>query len=91
MIAHRYFSEVWCVDFEFHAPPGERPQPICMVAREWYSGKTISLWGVELRSLSKSPFDVGNNALFVAYYASAEIGCFHALGWELPVNTTALS
>ena len=29
------FPRVWLVDFEFHAPGGERPEPICMVAREW--------------------------------------------------------
>jgi DNA polymerase I len=24
--------------------------------------------------------------LFVAYYASAELGCFKALGWPMPVR-----
>jgi len=28
------FREVWCVDFEFGAPPGERPNPRCLVAQE---------------------------------------------------------
>ncbi len=28
------FAQVWMVDFEFKADPGERPYPICLVARE---------------------------------------------------------
>ena len=38
------FREVWAVDFEFVAPPGERPTPVCLVARELKSGRTIRLW-----------------------------------------------
>jgi hypothetical protein len=26
------FQEVWAVDFEFIANPGERPAPVCMLA-----------------------------------------------------------
>ena len=40
----------------------------------------------ELESLEQAPFPVGENALFVCYYASAELGCFLALGWELPAR-----
>ena len=29
------YDQVWCVDFEFSAPRGERPTPGCMVAREY--------------------------------------------------------
>ena len=43
--ALHYYREIWLVDFEFRAPPGERPEPLCMVAREWRSGRTIRLWG----------------------------------------------
>ena len=32
------FREVWLADFEFSAPPGERPLPVCLVAREFRSG-----------------------------------------------------
>ena len=28
--------------------------------------------------------------MFVAYYASAELGCFHALGWQPPANVLDL-
>jgi hypothetical protein len=30
------------------------------------------------------PYSTGPNSLFVAYYASAEIGCHLALGWPVP-------
>jgi hypothetical protein len=33
------YCQAWCVDFEFGAPPGERPSPICMVARELRTGR----------------------------------------------------
>ena len=42
------YREVWAVDFEFMAPPGERPDPVCLVARELKSGKTIGFGGTSL-------------------------------------------
>lgn len=36
--------------------------------------------------MSAAPFSTGTDALFVAYYASAEMDCFTALGWEYPAN-----
>jgi DNA polymerase-1 len=77
-------KEAWAVDFEFIAPNGCRTTPVCMVALELLSGKVIRLWADELNALSQAPFDTGPRTVFVAYYASAEIGCFFALGWELP-------
>jgi DNA polymerase-1 len=78
------YEQVWAVDFEFTAPPGERPRPICMVALELRSGEIIRMWEEELSALTTAPFDTGPLSLFVAYFASAEISCFLALGWELP-------
>lgn len=81
-----YFDQVWCVDFEFCAPPGERPQVICMVAIELHTGQKISLWYDELYSLSQPPFRIDDKSLFVAYYASAEMSCFLSLGWGKPTH-----
>jgi DNA polymerase I len=78
------FTEVWLVDFEFRAPDGERPDPHTLVAREWRSGKLVRLCGKQLRQLSKPPYRTDKDALFVAYYASAELGCHLALGWPMP-------
>jgi len=79
-----FFEAVWLVDFEFNAQPGDRPSPVCMVAREHRSGRLLRLWADELRELPHPPFSTGPDTLFVAYYASAELGCFQALGWPMP-------
>ena len=57
-----------------------------MVARELRSGRTLRLWQHELEALPRAPFDTGPDSLLVAFYASAEIGCFLALGWPVPEN-----
>ena len=77
------FDRVVLVDFEFRQLPGERPQPWCVVAREWRSGHTIRHW-LPGEARSHSPYPVDRNTLFVAYYSSAELGCHLALGWPLP-------
>jgi DNA polymerase-1 len=84
------FSQVWCVDFEYRADAGERPWPVCMVARELSTGCELRLWRDELLALSRAPFDLGPDALFVAYFASAELGCFLELGWPFPQNVLDL-
>lgn len=84
------FRHVWLVDFEFHQPPGERPSPLCVVAHDAATGRQISLWQEDLVRLGGPPYSVDGDCLFVAYYASAEIGCHLALGWSLPHNTLDL-
>jgi hypothetical protein len=86
------FRHVVVVDFEFelggHASfeeagrSGERPRPVCLFARELHSGQSWRLFRGELGS--QPPFPTGPDSVFVAYYASAELGCFKALGWEPP-------
>jgi DNA polymerase I len=78
------FREVWAVDFEFTAPPGERPTPVCLVARELKSGKTIRLWKDQFGPVP--PYSIDPASLFIAYYASAELGCHLALGWPMPAR-----
>jgi DNA polymerase I len=85
-IGTRAFSAVWLVDFEFHAPLGERQDPICMVAYELGLKEKVRMWADELKALSAPPFPVDRDSLFVAYYASAELGCFKFLNWVMPVN-----
>jgi hypothetical protein len=80
------FRQIWCVDYEYFAGPGERPLPVCLVAREYRTGETIRLWQDELLGRKEPPYPVGKDILFVAYYASAEIGCHLALGWPVPVH-----
>src|SRR4051794_21024303 len=84
------FRRVWLVDFEFQNPPGELPRPICMVAKEFWTGETRRLWRDELLALRTAPFDTGGDAVLVAYLASAELGCFMELGWSLPQHVLDL-
>lgn len=83
------FSEVWVVDFEFRAAPGELPEPVCLVAHEIHSGKRLQLWEDELKT-RPCPYSTGPGSVVVAYYASAEMGCHLALGWPLPANVLDL-
>jgi len=78
------FREVWLLDTEFRAPPGENPTPVCLAAREYFSGREVVLWRDELVRLRAPPFDIGPDSLTVCYFASAEIGTFLALGWPAP-------
>lgn len=78
------YREVWLVDFEFSAPPGERPDPVCLAARELRSGRTLRLWQDELWDRRTPPYPTGPDVLFVAYFASAELGCHLALEWPMP-------
>lgn len=78
------YREVWALDFEFISEPGALPVPVCMVARELRSGRLLRLWQDELGSFP--PFRTDEQALFVSYYASAEVGCFLALGWPVPAR-----
>lgn len=80
------FDEVWLVDFEFGAVDGDPPAVHCMVAVEFFSGAVFRMWADELQARREAPFSVGPRSLFVAYYASAELGCFFTLGWPLPVR-----
>lgn len=84
------FREVWCIDFEIYAPPGERPDPLCVVAQEFNGGREIRLWQDEMRKLAAAPYSVSRDSLIVAYYAAAEMGCHLALGWPVPFNVLDL-
>jgi DNA polymerase I len=88
------FRHIVVADFEFefggHATfeeasrSGERPRPVCLVAKELHSGQEWRIWRDEFRA--QPPFPTGPDSLFVAYYASAELGCFRALNWPKPAN-----
>ena len=80
--------EVWVVDFEYMSNPGERPQPVCVVSREIKSGETKSVWleGSTAGDLRSPPYPTGKDALFISFYAPAEMSCHLALGWSMPAN-----
>ena len=71
------FRELVAVDFEFIATAGNRPTPVCLVARELRSGRRFRLWQNQFGAAP--PYAGGPDVLFVAYYASAELGCYRTL------------
>jgi DNA polymerase-1 len=92
MNAPSFPEGIYLVDFEFYPArnrEGNSPAPVCMVVREWPSGITRRHWQADLQQMS-APFPTNNAALCVAYYASAEMDCFHVLGWAPPANVLDL-
>jgi hypothetical protein len=70
--------------FEEASRSGERPRPKCVVAKELRTRQTWRIWHTERGS--RPPFPIGRDTLVIAYYASAELGCFRAWGWPNPAN-----
>jgi DNA polymerase family A len=83
------FENPVAVDFEFEfgghksleeaSRSGERPRPVCMVAKHLRTGQTWRIWLGEFGPQLPFPIDV-----LIAFYASAELGCFRALGLPFP-------
>jgi hypothetical protein len=71
-------------EFEFCGRDGNRPRPVCMVAKDLRSGQEWRIWRGEFPP--RPPFPTGPDAVFVAFVASAELGCFRALGWPMPAR-----
>ena len=93
MDALNFPDGIYLVDFEFHPARGREgnpPVPVCMVVREWPSGRTTRHWQDDLKSMATAPFPTGDKALCVAFYASAEMDCFEVLGWTLPAHVLDL-
>ena len=82
----QHFDRILAVDFEFQADDGEVPVPSALCAYEVLTGEEYQYRGSELRRMRKAPFDVGERTLFVCHYAPAELGCFEALGWPMPLR-----
>jgi DNA polymerase-1 len=92
-LSSQFPGGIYAVDFEFHPKngvDGNLPEPVCMVAHNLLTEQTLHVWRDELIMLDKAPFPTDESALFVAYYSSADIGCFLALGWPLPTRVLDL-
>src|SRR5262245_29400836 len=76
------FREIVLADCEFAVTPGNRPVPVCLVAHELRSGRRFRVWRDQFGPAP--PYATGPDVLFVAYYASAELGCYRVLGWPMP-------
>ena len=82
------FREIWAVDFEYEARPGENPEPVCLVGWELRAGRKVRLWRDQFGPTA--PYPTSADVLFLAYYASAEIGCHLALRWRTPARVLDL-
>lgn len=76
------FREIVLIDFEFQASVGGQQIPVCCVAHEVHSGRAFRIWQDEFGKAP--PYANGPDVLTVAYYSSAEWGCYRALGWQMP-------
>jgi hypothetical protein len=79
----RNFGTIVVCDFEYEVADGGLPNVLCMVAYVLDEGlrhvRTVRQWRGEFGSAP--PFDIGPNALFVAYSAWAEMTAFITLQW----------
>ncbi|MBN2065415.1 MAG: DNA polymerase I [Candidatus Thermoplasmatota archaeon] len=76
------FENIVIVDYEFRGGDGNTQNPICYVALDVNSGATISHWITEKDTAPSYPID--DKTLFIAYYASAELGCHYSLNFKIP-------
>jgi DNA polymerase family A len=77
------YTQVICIDFEFYQPDGERPLPLCMATHELFSGQSQATWLLDAAP-SGPAWPCTPNILVVGFYASAELSCYLAQGWEFP-------
>ena len=81
-----HFTSVVVADFEYEASDGDLPNVLCVVAHELDENlqhvRTIRQWRGEFGK--EPPFDIGDDTVFVAYSAWAELTCFLVLGWKFP-------
>lgn len=75
------YQHIWVCDTEFLAQPGEIPKPICLVAHDLVTGELVKTW---LEEGAFNPPFYDEASLFVAFYASAEMGIISSLGWPRP-------
>jgi hypothetical protein len=88
--ALEHFHWLWHVDFEYRQDSNHLPVPVSMCAIEQRTGRRIEMERDELLRCRRAPFDVGDDAVMIAYSANAELGCFEALGWPHPKNVLDL-
>ena len=77
------FTAIYVVDYEFYGSNGDTQIPICYASKNLYTNETVSHWidGTE----TKPSYSTDDKTLFIAYAASAEIGCHIPLGFDIPL------
>ena len=82
------FAHVISHDFEFLPDANGISRVVCGVFKDLRTGKLHRLWEGDFGP--SPPFPVDDSALWLAFKADAEMQCFLALGWPLPVNVIDL-
>jgi hypothetical protein len=77
------FREVLLVQFDHHRPPGERPTPVSLAAKELRGGRQVQVAQEGLHESGPTEYG-GLEARFVAFDATGPLGCHLAFGWPLP-------
>jgi hypothetical protein len=76
------------LDFEYFAPPGYNPRPICVAWECPTTGETGRRWLWD--EPQPCPFPMTADTVFISYNIAAETSCFLALGWPRPTNAIDL-
>lgn len=77
------FDEVWILDTEYQALPGEAHTPVCMCAFELFSERTV---GVYFDQPVPCPLRIHERVLYVGFALSAEWATWIPFGWQLPAQ-----
>jgi DNA polymerase I-like protein with 3'-5' exonuclease and polymerase domains len=83
-LKNKFPQGVWLLDTEYATPANGFVIPVCVVGKEYFSGQCIRQFFDDTSKKYGNPFPVDDKALFVAYAAHAEWGCFLSLGWQPP-------
>ena len=97
------FREIWAIDFEYYpgrgkshgGRDGDRITPLCLVAHEMRSGRTIRLWQDELGRFP--PYRLDADAMILSCMLSADFSAHLAMGWasrrerSIPISSFAIS
>jgi hypothetical protein len=86
------FREIWIVDAEYYpgagkangGREGDQITPLCLVAYEMRSGRTVRLWQDEFGRFP--PYRLDAEALSISYLLTAEFGVHLAKGWGEPAR-----
>ncbi|MEO8783316.1 MAG: hypothetical protein ABI404_15395, partial [Bradyrhizobium sp.] len=51
----QHIHHIYCVDCEYDARRGNRPEVVCMVVHDLRTGETHRYWQDELRNMTRAP------------------------------------
>jgi DNA polymerase-1 len=80
------FQNIYAIDFEFYGNDGDIPKIVCMVMQNIKTMEISRMWYNQLLEMKTPPFNMGENALLITYFAPAEIQSMLALNWSTDVS-----